>query len=125
MVIGNSTLGTTGFFTIKPNTATYSFVVNNSANTVNHFRIRQSDGSILLADGVAFIFGTVTGSKIATSNLQKLGIWNATPIVQPTTGVAAATLAGGGGTAITDTDTFDGYTLAKVVKALRNIGLLA
>jgi hypothetical protein len=39
--------------------------------------------------------------------------------------VAAATLVGGGGTTLTDTDTFDGYTLKQIVKALRNIGALA
>jgi len=46
-------------------------------------------------------------------------------VYQETTGVAAATLVGGGGTNITDTDTFGGYTLQQVVQALRNQGLLA
>jgi hypothetical protein len=46
-------------------------------------------------------------------------------LYQETTGVAAATLVSGGGTALTDTDTFDGYTLKQIVKALRNNGLLA
>lgn len=31
----------------------------------------------------------------------------------------------GGGTTITDTDTFGGYTIAKVVAALQQIGILA
>ncbi len=31
----------------------------------------------------------------------------------------------GGVTALTDTDTYDGYTIAQVVKALRNLGVLA
>jgi len=44
---------------------------------------------------------------------------------QETTGVAAATLVSNAGTAITSTDTFDGYTLRQIVKALRNQGLLA
>ena len=57
--------------------------------------------------------------------LNKIGFWNATPIVQPTTAIASATLASLGGTALTDTDTFDGYTLKQIVKALRNSGLLA
>lgn len=68
---------------------------------------------------------TTTGTKIGTATSQKLGFWNATPIVQPTTAIAGATLTGGGGTTITDTDTFDGYTLKQIVKALRNAGLLA
>jgi len=46
-------------------------------------------------------------------------------VYQETTAVAAATLVGGGGTNITDTDTFGGYTLQQVVQALRNQGLLA
>lgn len=57
--------------------------------------------------------------------LNKIGFWNATPIVQPTTAVAAATLVSNLGTPLTDTDTFDGYTLKQIVKALRNSGLLA
>lgn len=69
--------------------------------------------------------GTTTGFKLGKATSQKIGFWNATPIIQPTTGVTGATRVGGGGTALTDTDTFDGYTLAKVVKALRNAGLLA
>jgi hypothetical protein len=74
---------------------------------------------------VDLALGTTTGTKIGTSNLQKLSLWNAAPIIQPTTAIAAATLVGGGGTALTDTDTFDGYTLKQIVKALRNIGALA
>lgn len=68
---------------------------------------------------------TTTGMKIGTGTTQKIGFWGATPIIQPTTGVAAATLVGGGGTTLTDTDTFNGYTIKQVVKALQNIGLLA
>lgn len=47
-------------------------------------------------------------------------------IYQETTGVGTATYAspGGGNTVKTD-DTFDGYTLQQVVKALRNLGILA
>lgn len=80
---------------------------------------------LTFSNAVNMIFNTSTGTKIGTATNQKIGLWNATPIVQPTTAVAAATLTGGGGTNITDTDTFDGYTLKQIVKALRNIGLLA
>lgn len=68
---------------------------------------------------------TTTGIKLGTTNLQKLSFWNATPIVQPTTAVAAATVVSGTGSNVKHDDTFDGYTLEKIVKALRNIGLLA
>jgi hypothetical protein len=45
-------------------------------------------------------------------------------LYQETTAITGATLVGGGGTTITDTDTFDGYTIQQVVKALRNLGVL-
>ena len=46
-------------------------------------------------------------------------------VYQETTAVVASTLVTGLGTPLTDTDTFDGYTLKQIVKALRNQGLLA
>ena len=84
-----------------------------------------TNGNITILDAKNIIAGTTTGTKIGTATTQKFAFWNATPIVQPTTGVAAATRAGGGGAALTDTDTFDGYTVAQLFKAMRNIGLLA
>lgn len=69
--------------------------------------------------------GTTGGLRIGSATTSLLGFWGATPIVQPTTAVAAATKVGGGGTALTDTDTFDGYTLSQAIKALRSIGILA
>ena len=87
--------------------------------------LAASSTIITVANGVNFAFNTGTGTKLGTATTQKLSFWNATPIVQPTTGVAAATLVSNAGTALTSTDTFDGYTIAKVVKALRNTGLLA
>lgn len=55
----------------------------------------------------------------------QIGIFGATPILQPTTGVGAATFVAGAGTAVNDASTFDGYTLKQIVKALRNFGALA
>jgi hypothetical protein len=83
-----------------------------------------SDG-LTFADARDIYFGTTTGTKIGAATNQKLSFWNKTPIVQPTTAIAGATLVSGGGTAITSTDTFGGYTLQQVVQALRNVGLLA
>jgi hypothetical protein len=51
--------------------------------------------------------------------------WNKTPIVQPTTAIAAATFVMNTSLIANDTATFDGYTIGQVVKALRNVGLLA
>jgi len=46
-------------------------------------------------------------------------------VYQETTAITAATLVSNLGTILTDTDTIDGYTLKQVVKALRNLGILA
>ena len=46
-------------------------------------------------------------------------------LYQETTAIAASTLISNLGTPLTDTDTFDGYTLQQVVKALKNLGILA
>jgi hypothetical protein len=67
---------------------------------------------------------TADGLKIGADASQKLGFWNTTPIVQPTTAVASATIVTNSGTNVHQSTTFDGYTVAQVVKALRNTGLL-
>ena len=55
----------------------------------------------------------------------KIGLFAVTPIVRPTTSIGSATIVSpGGGSNIKTDDTFDGYTLAKVVKALRDLGIL-
>jgi hypothetical protein len=82
-------------------------------------------GSLKINDTFNIVFDTTTGTKIATSTTQKLSFWNATPIVQPTTAVASATVVSGTGGNVKHDDTFDGYTVEKVVRALRNTGLLA
>jgi hypothetical protein len=82
-------------------------------------------GNLRFADARNIEFNTVTGSIIASTNLQRFAFWGKTPIIQPTTAIANATLVGGGGTTITNTDTFGGYTLQQIAQALINVGLLA
>lgn len=81
--------------------------------------------ALTLGEGGNIVAGTATGTKIGTATSQKFGLWNATPIVQPTTGVAAATFVANTSLIANDSATFDGYTIGQVVKALRNIGALA
>lgn len=103
-------------------------IKGDASQTGNLQTWEDSSGNVHLAvsaDGYNLVLDTSTGTKIGTSTSQKLGFWNTTPVVQPTTGIGAATLTGGGGANVTDTDTFDGYTLKQVVKALRTIGVLA
>jgi len=87
--------------------------------------MRIESTAFTLANAVNIVVGTTTGTKIGTSTSQKLSMWNATPIVQPTTGIAAATFVTNTSGIVNDTATFDGYTIGQVVKALRNIGALA
>ena len=91
--------------------ATFSSSVTAASYTVN--------------DAGNITVGTTTGTKIGTAASQKLSFWNATPIVQPTSAVAAATFVANTSLIMNDTATFDGYTIGQVVKALRNAGLLA
>lgn len=78
-----------------------------------------------ITDAKNIALATTTGTKFGTATSQKLGFWNATPIVQPTTGVAAATFVANTSLIANDTATWDGYTIGQVVKALRNMGALA
>lgn len=87
-------------------------------------KLQIEGGDIKLA-ALDIRLDTTTGTKIGTATSQKIGLWNATPIVQPTTAHAAATLSSVGGANIQANDTFDGYTLQQVVKALRDMGVLA
>lgn len=68
--------------------------------------------------------GTLRGLQLGATGTS-LGFFGATPVAQPTTAIAAATFTANAGTAVNDASTFDGYTLNQIVKALRNVGLLA
>jgi hypothetical protein len=65
---------------------------------------------------------TVRGDLIHKGT--NVGLYDATPVARATTAGAASTYAAVGGSNIQTNDTFDGYTVAQVVKALRNIGVL-
>jgi hypothetical protein len=71
------------------------------------------------------IFGTTTGTKLGTSTSQKIGFWNTTPAIQPTTSITGASITANSGTTVNDASTFAGYTIGQVVAALRTIGILA
>jgi hypothetical protein len=67
---------------------------------------------------------TIGGTNFrATSTNQ--AFFSATAIAQPTTAIAASTFAANTSGIVNDTATWDGYTAGQVVKALRNLGLLA
>ena len=78
-----------------------------------------------------FIIGTGTGTKIGTATGQKIGFFNATPVVQQSGTGEGTGFAAVGGTGVNDQSTFTGnvgstaYRVNDIVKALKNLGILA
>jgi hypothetical protein len=79
-----------------------------------------ANGSLILSDGNIILIQCQT---IGVDSC--MGFFNAAPVAQPTIATTAATRVAVAGTVANIGDTYDGYTLAKVVKALRNLGILA
>ena len=86
--------------------------------------LKIDTNGLTITDAKNIILNTTTGTKIGTATNQKISFWNASPIVQPTTSITSSTIVNGTGTASKQDDTFDGYTMAQVVKALKNMGIL-
>lgn len=88
-------------------------------------------GGLTIADAGNIVLATGTGTKIGTATGQKLGFYNATPVIQQAGTGETVGFTAGGGTAVTDASTFTGnvgataYRLSDVVKALKNLGILA
>lgn len=94
--------------------------------------IFQVSGSALtIAEAVDVAVGTTTGTKIGNGATQKLGFWNATPVVQPATTGTATGFTAGAGTAVKDDSTFTGgtgskaYCISDIVLALKQAGIMA
>ena len=86
---------------------------------------------LTIADAGNIVLATGTGTKIGTATGQKLGFYNATPVIQQAGTGETVGFTAGGGTGVTDASTFTGnvgataYRLSDVVKALKNLGILA
>lgn len=119
-------------------------VINTTATTVNAFgaasvalNIGNASapatfaGGIAIADAKDIALNTTTGTKLGTATTQKIGLWNVTPVVQPSSTGEATGYTGAGGTALTHTDTFTGnngtkaYTINDIVKHLKAVGIVA
>jgi hypothetical protein len=107
-----------------PGRLVFSTTADGAASPTERLRI-TSAGVLQVADAGDITVGTTTGTKIGTATTQKLGFWDKTPVVQPTTGISGATFVADSGGSIHPTSTFDGYTIAQVVAALRQLGILA
>ncbi|MGI9158996.1 MAG: hypothetical protein ACR2K1_04510 [Saprospiraceae bacterium] len=121
IVIGAGSLGNGSNTTVIGNGFTTNTYLH-GGTTVNSLEIIAS--GITITGNIA-IQDAINGTRIGTTTTQKLALWNKTPIVQPTTAISGATIASpGAGNAIKTDDTFGGYTLAQVVQALINVGIL-
>lgn len=96
-------------------------LLNNAANVV----VFDWSTNLEVSDAINLVFNAGTGSKIGTATGQKIGFWNATPIIQPTTAIAAGAFVANTSGIADDTATFDGYTIGQIAAALRSAGLLA
>jgi hypothetical protein len=74
-----------------PGRLVFSVTADGAASPTEALRI-SNDRSITVSDGGNVVLGTTTGTKIGTATTQKLGFYNATPVVQPAA-VADATTA--------------------------------
>jgi len=107
-----------------PGRLVFSTTADGAASSTERLRI-TSAGVLQVADAGDITVGTTTGTKIGTATTQKLGFWDKTPVVQPTTGISGATFDLDSGVSIRTNSTYDGYTIAQVVAALRQLGILA
>jgi len=88
--------------------------------------------NITLNDGANIAVGTVTGTTLGTTAAEKIGLWGAAPVVQHATNGSVAGFAFPPlGNALDDNSSTTGglgtkcYTLADVVLALKQMGVLA
>jgi hypothetical protein len=125
---GGLSFQTGAIFIIGAGGRTYD--IRNSSNT-SIWKIDPVAGTITHGDGFGLVFGTTTGTKIGTATSQKIGFFNATPVVQPSTTGTATGFVANTGTAVNDASTFTGavgttaYRISDIVKHLKNLGLIA
>lgn len=87
-----------------------------AANTADIWRI-DSNGDTQWFDGGDLVFGTTTGTKIGTSTTQKIGFYNATPIVQ------GASISDPSGGAVVDSEART--AINNLISRLEAVGLIA
>lgn len=134
--ISNASMGQSTVVSIPdPGNATANFLLSKgtqSASGALTFTggLTLSTAGLTITD-VNVVLSATTGTKIGTATSQKLGFYNATPVIQQatagtTTGFTAAT-----GTAVLAGSTFTGnsgstaYTIGDIVLALKTLGLMA
>lgn len=147
VLVGNEAQGATAAISFASGQPTASTVIGNKISGASVVSVIPDPlnlgGNVTIAEAKNIALGTTTGTKIGTATTQKLGFWNAAPIVQPTDGAALTNSVTVGGTTNTIADFTnltvyatdapairnDIYQLARKVKiiddALRLMGLLS
>ena len=105
--------GDTKYWDVGSTWSTDTWIVYDGLNAKTMLSIAASTGLITLLDGGHLALGTTTGTKLGTATTQKLGFYNATPVVQGAS-VADATDAA---TAITQ--------LNALISRIEALGLIA
>lgn len=75
-------------------------------------------GTLTFADAKNIVFNTTTGTKIGTAVGQKIGFWNATPVVQQASAAQAAVTPS---TDFTGADTVNKATVLAAVQAVETL----
>lgn len=83
-----------------------------------------ASGSVSITTSTPSGGGAEGSVNIQSRSIGKLGFYNVTGIIRPTTSVASAAFVQNAGTAINNASTFGGYTIQQLTQALQNLGLL-
>jgi len=92
------------------------------ATALDAFFLAKTGGTmaaaLTMADGINIVADTTTGTKIGTAITQKLGFWNATPVVQQANAAQAAVTPS---TDLTGADTVSAAGVLAAVQAVETL----
>ena len=116
-----------GQFTIQLNNFCFGTnMLNNDTGTAERRVLRIANGvapTTSKADEFKFYSADIVAGNAAPHFRTENG--NIIKLYKETTGVTSSDFVVGVGTAVTDTSTFDGYTIGQITKTLRNLGVLS
>jgi hypothetical protein len=111
-------------------------ILTNNIGEQTHTNIVSVVGLVVTVDTAMFSMPTLNANSTTVSNSTVVIVsdfhqetrndkGDIIKLYKETTGVTSSAFVVGVGTAVTDTSTFDGYTIGQITKALRNLGILA